>query len=55
VLFVDELPEFGPCVLEVLRQPTEDKIVTISRAQGLLTFPVSFQLVAAMNPCPCGS
>jgi magnesium chelatase family protein len=54
VLFLDELPEFGPRVLEVLRQPIEDKIVTISRAQGSLTFPANFQLVAAMNPCPCG-
>jgi magnesium chelatase family protein len=54
VLFLDELPEFGPRVLEVMRQPIEDKIVTISRAQGSLTFPASFQLIAAMNPCPCG-
>ncbi len=54
VLFLDELPEFGPRVLEVLRQPVEDKVVTISRAQGSLTFPANFQLVAAMNPCPCG-
>jgi magnesium chelatase family protein len=54
VLFLDELPEFGPRVLEVLRQPIEDKIVTISRAQGSLTFPANCQLVAAMNPCPCG-
>ena len=52
VLFLDELPEFGTRVLEVLRQPIEDKIVTISRAQGSLTFPANFQLVAAMNPCP---
>jgi magnesium chelatase family protein len=54
VLFLDELPEFGSRVLEVMRQPIEDKIVTISRAQGSLTFPANFQLVAAMNPCPCG-
>ncbi|MCL4560542.1 MAG: YifB family Mg chelatase-like AAA ATPase [Chloroflexi bacterium] len=54
VLFLDELPEFGPRVLEVLRQPIEDKVVTISRAQGSLTFPANSQLVAAMNPCPCG-
>ncbi|MFA5835927.1 MAG: YifB family Mg chelatase-like AAA ATPase [Bellilinea sp.] len=54
VLFLDELPEFGQRVLEVLRQPIEDKIVTISRAHGSLTFPANFQLIAAMNPCPCG-
>ena len=54
VLFLDELPEFGPRVLEVMRQPIEDKVVTISRAQGSLTFPANFQLVGAMNPCPCG-
>ncbi len=54
VLFLDELPEFGPRVLEVLRQPIEDKVVTISRAQGTLTFPANFQLITAMNPCPCG-
>ncbi len=54
ILFLDEFPEFGSRVLEVLRQPMEDKAVTISRAQGSLTFPASFQLIAAMNPCPCG-
>ena len=54
VLFLDELPEFGSRVLEVLRQPIEDKVVTISRAQGSLTFPANFQMIAAMNPCPCG-
>jgi magnesium chelatase family protein len=54
VLFLDELPEFDARSLEVLRQPLEDKIVTISRAQGSLTFPANFMLVASMNPCPCG-
>jgi len=54
VLFLDEFPEFGARVLEVMRQPMEDKTVTISRAKGSLTFSANFQLIAAMNPCPCG-
>ena len=54
ILFLDELPEFGSRNLETLRQPLEDRVITISRASGSLTFPASFVLVAAMNPCPCG-
>jgi magnesium chelatase family protein len=54
VLFLDELPEFDERSLEAMRQPLEDHIVTISRASGTLTFPANFQLIAAMNPCPCG-
>ncbi len=54
VLFLDELPEFDRSVLEVLRQPLEDKNVTISRAATSLTFPADFTMVASMNPCPCG-
>ncbi len=54
VLFLDELPEFKRQVLEVMRQPMEDRIVTISRAKISLDFPANFMLIAAMNPCPCG-
>jgi len=54
VLFLDELPEFGQRVLEVLRQPLEDRVVSIARSTGTLTFPANFVLIAAMNPCPCG-
>ncbi len=54
VLFLDELPEFGTRLLEMLRQPLEDKQLTIARSSGSLTFPTNFMLIAAQNPCPCG-
>jgi magnesium chelatase family protein len=54
VLFLDELPEFKRTTLEVLRQPLEDRTVTIARAAGSMTFPADFVFVAALNPCPCG-
>ncbi len=54
ILFLDELPEFGRSVLEVLRQPLEEKRITVSRARYSVEYPANFTLVAAMNPCPCG-
>ena len=54
VLFLDEIPEFHPRVLEMMRQPIEDGVVTIARARETLTFPARFTLIAARNPCPCG-
>ncbi len=54
VLFADELPEFNRSVLEMLRQPMEDRIITVSRVKYTVNYPASFMLVASMNPCPCG-
>ena len=54
VLFLDELPEFKRTVLEVMRQPLEDRVITISRAKSTCDYPASFMLIASMNPCPCG-
>lgn len=55
VLFLDELPEFKRQVLEVLRQPMEDRVVTIARSKFSIEYPAGFMLVASMNPCPCGN
>ncbi|QKG84611.1 YifB family Mg chelatase-like AAA ATPase [Kroppenstedtia pulmonis] len=54
VLFLDEMPEFSKSALEVLRQPLEDREVTVARARAVLTFPAEFMLIGSMNPCPCG-
>ncbi|MBE6201408.1 MAG: ATP-binding protein [Rikenellaceae bacterium] len=54
ILFLDELPEFGRSILEVMRQPLEDKTVTVARAKYSVDYPANFMLVASMNPCPCG-
>lgn len=54
VLFLDELPEFALSTLEMLRQPLEDRLVTVARASGTVTFPANFMMIASMNPCPCG-
>ena len=55
VLFLDELPEYSRQTLEAMRQPLEDGVITVSRAQATVTYPASFMLIASMNPCPCGN
>ena len=55
VLFLDELPEFPRSVLESLRQPLENGVITVSRAQGMVSFPAKIMMIGAMNPCPCGN
>ena len=55
VLFLDELPEYTRRTLESLRQPREDRVITVTRAGGAVTFPADFMLCASMNPCPCGN
>ena len=54
VLFLDEFPEFARQILEVMRQPIEDRVITVSGAKYTIDYPASFMLVASMNPCPCG-
>ncbi|MFI3322631.1 MAG: YifB family Mg chelatase-like AAA ATPase [Rikenellaceae bacterium] len=54
ILFLDELPEYGRAVLEVMRQPLEDRVITIARSKYSVEYPANFMLVASMNPCPCG-
>lgn len=53
-MFFDELPEFSRATIEALRQPLEDRVITVSRAKGSITFPADFTLIATANPCPCG-
>ena len=55
ILFLDELPEFSRSVIEVLRQPLEDGVITVSRVNGTYEYPANVMLIASMNPCPCGN